>query len=70
MTDAIHDPRTRWPRLTAAVARSIAGPRPTSDDLADAAEAIGDYEVWRASAPTDPTTGRLRDAIRHAVEAR
>lgn len=66
----VYDARTRWSRLTNAIARYIAGPDPTADDLADAAETIGDYLVWRATAPGDQTTIWLATAIRNATANR
>lgn len=62
--------RVRWSRLTNAIARYIAGPHPTADDLHDAAETIGDYMVWRATAPTDTTTIAMRTAITNAISNR
>lgn len=62
--------RTRWARVTAAVARYMAGPNPTDDDVHDAEEVIGDYMVWRATAQGDPTLDAMRRGIRHAIENR
>ena len=66
----VYDARTRWARVTNAVARHMAGPRPTADDLADAEDAIGDYIVWRATTQGDPTTDMLGRSIRNAIAAR
>lgn len=64
------DARSDYPRLTAALARYIAGPVVTAEDLADAAETIGDYQVWRAMTPADPVTVTMRRTIRAAVDER
>lgn len=70
-----HDPRTRWPRLVAAVARYMVGPVVRPDDLADAAEAVGEYHFCRSLAPEhrlvpEADVRALRSSIEHAVEHR
>ncbi len=60
----------RWPQLTAAIGRYLAGPMPILDDLADAASTIGDYLMWRETAPEDPVTKQMARVIRHAIAER
>ncbi len=69
-TNGWNEPRTRWPHLTAAIGRYLAGPRPILDDLADAASTIGEYLIWRETAPADPVTEQMARVIRHALAER
>ena len=65
------DARVRWPKLVATVATYLAGSGPSDDDLSDAADAIGDYLVWRATTDSDnPTTASLRRVISSAIADR
>jgi hypothetical protein len=57
-------------RLTRAVARYIAGPRPTGDDLADAADAIADYRDWRDCAAGFEGGAELAGVLRRAITER
>ena len=66
----MYDARTRWPRLTRAIARYMVGPVVLADDLADAAEAVADYEVFRATMMDEPSYRHLRRAIVNAVKNR
>ncbi len=66
----MYDGRTRWPRLTRAIARYIAGPVLMEDDLADAADTVADYEVFRATMMDEPSYGHLQRVIRKAVAER
>ena len=77
----MHDSRRRWPRLTQALARYMAGPAVTEDDLADAAGSVGDYVWWlgritqappksRAWMESDPSFRCLRGVIKKAVAER
>ena len=66
----VYDARTRWPRLTRAIARYMVGPVTLADDLADAAETVGDYEVFRATAGDESGLRHLRSAIANAVKNR
>ncbi len=66
----MYDARTRWPRLTQAIARYMVGPVVLADDLADAADAVADYEVFRATQGDESGLRHLRRAIANAVKNR
>jgi hypothetical protein len=77
----MYDAGIRWPRLTQAIARYMAGPVVTGVDLAGAAETVGDYVWWqgritaapsksRAWVADDPSYKCLRGVIKKAVADR
>lgn len=51
--------RERWPRVVAAVARYVAGPRPTTVDLDHATETVESYVALRAVMGSDDESTRL-----------
>lgn len=62
--------RQSWPRLVAAVARYLAGPRPLELDLVDAAGAVADYADWRDCAAGFEGGAELAGVLRRAIAER